>query len=142
MSIWKREVQGRMEWNCVNSDGYVTNKVYAEIMATDEYTRKPEEDIDNWAINVLDKLAEEICKRSCNALSVSVYCNDYSVIRIDTPEEEAPEIPGYILDRIDKIRDYIDEAESYDEKKSLQDEAVNLLRDYMSESEAREFVKI
>lgn len=55
---------------------------------------------------------------------------------------EEAEIPPYILERIDTIRDYIADAESYDEKKAFQDEAVNLLRPYMSEAEARTFVPI
>lgn len=55
---------------------------------------------------------------------------------------EEAEIPPYIMDRIDTIRDYIAGAETYDEKKAFQDEAVNLLRPYMSEDEARTFVPI
>ena len=55
---------------------------------------------------------------------------------------EEAEVPKFIMERIDVIRGYIEDAETYDEKKAFQDEAVNLLKDYMSEDEARSFVPI
>lgn len=55
---------------------------------------------------------------------------------------EEAEIPSYVLDRIDVLRGYIEDAETYDEKMAFQDEAVALLKDYMSEDEARSFVPI
>lgn len=59
-----------------------------------------------------------------------------------TTVDEKETIPKSILERVDKIKEYIEEAETYDEKKALQDEAIGLLKNYISEEEARKFVPV
>lgn len=94
-----------------------------------------------WKDNVekqLEKLADNECRRK----GTPRLCH-FLVYNDKVTEEIVKEpIPKYILDRIDTIREYIEEAESYDEKKAFQDEAVGLLEDYMSKDEARKFVSI
>lgn len=143
-----RKAKINATWTCEDKKNSRFKTHYVDVNIKQTYeTKEPEEALNRWLDERSYTVIKKMCDRSCESLCDSCFCDelsiDYTIIESPTQEGEIEvEIPQYILDRIDKIRDYIEEADSYDEKLALQDEAVALLRDYMSEDEARKFVPI
>ncbi len=77
--VWIRYGKIRAIWRCVTSRGYDTKYHAVGVSIRDEYAKKPEEDIENWANRLGDFVARRMCQNACGSLSTSVFCEESSV---------------------------------------------------------------
>ncbi len=77
--VWIRYGKIRAIWKCTTTRGYETKYHAVGASIKDEYEKKPEEDIENWANRLGDFVARRMCHMACGSLSDSVYCDEGSV---------------------------------------------------------------
>ncbi len=76
--VWIRYGKIRVIWKCTTSRGYDTKYHAVGVSIKDEYEKKPEEDIENWANRLGDFVARKMCQNACGSLSTSVFCDEGS----------------------------------------------------------------
>ncbi len=77
--VWIRYGKIRAIWKCTTARGYDTKFHAVGVSIKDEYEKKPEEDIENWASRLGDFVARRMCINACGSLSTSVFCDEGSV---------------------------------------------------------------
>lgn len=77
--VWIRYGKIRAIWKCTTARGYDTKYHAVGVSIKDEYEKKPEEDIENWASILGDFVARIMCNNACGSLSTSVFCDEGSV---------------------------------------------------------------
>lgn len=77
--VWIRYGKIRAIWRCTTSRGYETKYHAVGVSIRDEYEKKPEEDIENWASRLGSFVARRMCNNACGSLSTSVFCDEGSV---------------------------------------------------------------
>ncbi len=63
-------------WDCISSKGYISKPHHVKVSIKDTYDNIPSEDLSEWSHRVANEVTKMMCKRSCESLSDSVYCND------------------------------------------------------------------
>jgi hypothetical protein len=77
--VWIRYGKIRAIWKCTTARGYETKYHAVGVSIRDEYEKKPEEVIQNWASRLGDFVARRMCSNACGSLSTSVFCDEGSV---------------------------------------------------------------
>lgn len=77
--VWIRYGKIRAIWKCATARGYETKYHAVGVSIRDEYEKKPEEAIENWASRLGDFVARRMCSNACGSLSTSVFCDEGSV---------------------------------------------------------------
>ena len=147
--VWIRYGKIRAIWKCTTARGYDTKYHAVGVSIRDEYEKKPEEDIENWANRLGDFVARRMCRNACGSLSTSVFCDEGSVqseivytsemlvmpekigeklVEKIKPEKVVSKVPAYILGQIDILEERFKEAESSDEKMAIREE-INKLKE-------------
>lgn len=112
----KRETKADIEWWCTSNKQAYIGPVFATVYADDDYIPAVmvTEGLGDWSDRVLDEVAGEICKRSCQALNESVYCGDHEIVRTwDGFPKEIVAVPEDILDRIERLENLIKESKKF-----------------------------
>lgn len=119
-------------WTCVNTRGQISKIHIAKAKITDTYEKENKQPILNWLTDKAEITSNEICKRSCQSLSTSLFCNEYSYTTIEGPEEieTIPKVPGYILKTIEDLEKRKDEAKTIERKDKIQITINELKRKY------------
>lgn len=115
----KRETKADIEWWCTSSKQAYIGPVFATVDVGDDYIPAVvvTESLDDWSGRVLEEVAGEICKRSCQALNESVYCGDHEVLMVWSGfPKEIFAVPEDVLDRIERLEGLIEDSKEFIKK--------------------------
>ena len=118
--VWIRYGKIRVIWKCSTTRGYDTKYHAVGVSIKDEYAKKPEEDIENWAMRLGDFVARKMCQNACGSLSTSVFCDEGSVqVEVIYTSEMLVAKPGIIEEKV--IEEKVVEEEKIEEEKVVKE---------------------
>ncbi len=147
--VWIRASYFSIDFQCCYVGNFMLSKraKYENVRVIERYTERPTDDIGSWADKISRDTAEEASRIACEELSIRFYGCDINVTNLrytemlvvppkavppapKPPEVPKPKVPKFVLDELEYLERFKDEAETYDEKKAFQDEIDKLKRLY------------